>query len=122
MDSPGWQWGCPPKDVEDQLVTMKAVAENMGVAPDALKERLVVVLLHKAEDVARLVGGSTCHFSVVTPHKIVDFPSFPCFFLRDNVGALKHWRGEMWRIRTLVLFWQHFSRRAEIRMLLWYRS
>lgn len=53
MDSPGWQWGCPPKDVEDQLVTMKAVAENMGVAPDALKERLVVVLLHKAEDVAR---------------------------------------------------------------------
>jgi hypothetical protein len=94
----------------------------MGVARDALKERLVVVLLHKAEDVARLVGGSTCHFSVVTPHKIVDFPSFPCFFLRDNVGSLKHWRGEMWRIRTLVLFWQHFSRRAEIRMLLWYRS
>jgi len=39
MDSPGWQWGCPPKDVEDQLVTMKAVAENMGVAPDRCLER-----------------------------------------------------------------------------------
>ena len=57
MDCPGWQWGRPLKDVEDQLVTMKAVAADMGVAPDALKQRLVLVLLHKAEDVARLVGG-----------------------------------------------------------------
>eukprot|EP00435_Cladocopium_sp_Y103_P068415 s376_g31.t1 len=53
MDSPGWQWGRSPKDVEDQLVTMRAIAADMGVAPDTLKERLVVVLLHRAEDVAR---------------------------------------------------------------------
>lgn len=53
MDSPGWQWGRPPKDVEDQLVAMKAVAADLGVPADALKERLVLVLLHKAEDVAR---------------------------------------------------------------------
>ena len=57
MDCPGWKWGRPLKDVEDQLVTMKAVAADMGVAPDALKQRLVLVLLHRAEDVARLVGG-----------------------------------------------------------------
>ena len=61
MDSPGWQWGRPPKEVEDQLVAMKAVAADLGVPPDALKELLVLVLLHKAEDVARL-GESTWQF------------------------------------------------------------
>lgn len=57
VDSAGWQLKWPEKKLKDWLEAKKdAAAKKMDVALDALSEQLVVLLVHEADHVVRLVG------------------------------------------------------------------
>ena len=53
--APGWNLGSPTEGVEKLLKGMKRAAKARGVPVKTLEEQLVVLLVHKAEDVVSLV-------------------------------------------------------------------
>ena len=53
--APGWNLGDPTEGVEKLLKGMKRMAKKRGIPVKTLEEQLVVLLVHKAEDVVSLV-------------------------------------------------------------------
>ena len=89
--APGWKLGSPAEGVKTLLKRMKMAAKEKGVPVKTVEEQLVVVLVHKAEDVVSLV----CDYWIVWvfacflewPGKFVCAPS-----QHDNFASLMQLR------------------------------